>query len=281
MTSSRHDVLQERGRLRSTDVQMSPEELVHLRLIHMHRVHHVPELRAVVVDHRHHLVMDGLVVQSIGRGVVDAVVVVVRAVVVMMRAVVVVIVVRDGLVRYARCLHRRDVPVPDDRLPIDMPPLNFFRHVGSLLRLVLGPRQVLHSALLLDVHGLPLLPIGLVHLMLVMHHHLGSARVGVQRVRDVAQVGDIPATVSRDLDDLGLSFPDVLDAVFLSVPVLFDSPEPGEVEAVPKRQRLPVRQLDFGVLPNTLIDVGPRQLLAHAGRQRVEVATLHFTLAHF
>ena len=112
---------------------MSPQEIVHLRLIQVHRVHHVPELRGVVVDHLHHLVVDGLVLERIARdvravvsvmravvGIVRAVVGVMRAVVVMVHTVICIEDVRHVLVQQAGGLHRGDEPISGDRFPIDV-----------------------------------------------------------------------------------------------------------------------------------------------------------------
>jgi len=110
---------------------------------------------------------------------------------------------------------------------------------------------------------------------MVLRHHIDGSRMGVERLRDVAQFDHIPAAFARDRSNLGLSLLHVLYAVLLRFPVVLDSPETREIEAVPERQRPSIGQLDFGILLDGLFDIGPRQLFAHAGGERLEVATLH------
>ena len=110
-------------------MQVSPHELVHLRVLQIVFVHHVPELRQIGVDELHRLVVDGLVVERVARAV--------RAVVVMVRAVVVVVDVRHILVRQAGGLRHGKEPVSGDSFPIDVHALHLSGHTLSLLRLSL------------------------------------------------------------------------------------------------------------------------------------------------
>ena len=141
----------------------------------------------MVIDHLHHLVVDGLVVEHVARVAVRAVVCIMHAVVLIVGTVIVVVDFHHVLVRQAGGLHRSDQPVSGDRFPIDVHALHLGGHMLSLLRLALGPCQLLHGASVLDVHGLALLPIGLVHLAMVFRHHIDGSSVGVERLRDVAQ----------------------------------------------------------------------------------------------
>ena len=99
--------------------------------------------------------------------------------------------------------------------------------------------------------------------------------MGVERLRDVAQFDHIPAAFPRDRSNLGLSLLYIPYAVLRRFPDFLESPETGKIEAVPERQRPSIGQLDFGILLEGLVDIGPRQLFAHAGGERLEVATLH------